>query len=113
MSRPQREPYREGRSLPQFTRDLHPAAVQPHELLYECESDARAFVGTAVRSLDAVKALEEPRQLVPGYSDAGVADIQPGASCFLAQTYRDAALKRELKGVRQQVENDLLPHFPI
>src|SRR6185295_15707466 len=34
-------------------------AVQTHELLHECETDAAAFVAASTRALDAVKALED------------------------------------------------------
>ena len=46
--------------------------------------------------------------------DAGVADRELHApSAGVSQRDRDLALERELERVREQVENDLLPHVAI
>ena len=44
--------------------DVDRAAVQLDQLLHQRETDARAFVRAAARAFDAVKALEDARQLV-------------------------------------------------
>ena len=38
--------------------------MQPHQFVHERESDAGALVGSRPRALDAVEAIEEPRQVV-------------------------------------------------
>ena len=90
------------------------AAMQPHEIVHERQSDAGAFVRSRARALDAVEPLEDPRHLVGARcrrrcraptSDTLVAEIR--------QADLDAALKRELQRVREQVEDDLLPHRAI
>ncbi len=44
--------------------DAHDATMQPGELLDERQADAGPFVGARTRAFDAMKALEQPRQLV-------------------------------------------------
>ena len=72
------------------------AAVQPHQLLHQRETDAAAFVRAAARAFDAVKALEQTRQLVRGNAGAGVAHAsRPSAppADFDAQGDCDAAFE--------------------
>ena len=90
------------------------AAVQLHELLHEREADAGAFVRAALRAFDAVEALEQPRQLVLRHADAGVRDLEQ-RRVAVARAARTATLpvERELERVREQVEDDLLPHLAI
>ena len=90
------------------------AAVQLDQLLHQRQADAGALVGAAARALDAVEALEDVRQLLGGNAGAGVAHRQLDAHCpVLPHGDGDLALERELERVREQVEDDLLPHVAV
>src|SRR4051794_18676202 len=58
----------ERRALAGPAADADRAALQPHELAHERETDARALVAAGFRAADAVEALEHPRQV--GLGDA-------------------------------------------
>jgi hypothetical protein len=60
-----------------------------------------------------MKAFEQARQLVLRHADAGVRDAQQRAFAIARQAQRDAAFERELERVREQVEDDLLPHVAV
>ncbi len=93
--------------------DFHRAAVQPRQLLHEREADAAALEGPGAGVLDAVEPLEEVRQLLGGDARPGVAHGQPDAAALAPQPDLDFALEGELEGVREQVEDDLLPHLAV
>jgi hypothetical protein len=80
--------------------------------VHEREPDAAALVGAAARVLHAMEALEQARHLAAGMpvplSRTSSSTIRrPGAAT------RDPTLERELEGVREQVEDDLLPHLAV
>ena len=54
--------------------------MKPHEFMDEREPDAGAFVGAPDLTLDAMKAVEEARDLMRRDAGAGVADRELGAS---------------------------------
>ncbi len=105
----------EARSLPDNTLDGDLAAMQPDQFLNQREADAAAFEAAALRALHAVEALEEPRQFLFGNADAGVAHLDDGGPAVGrdADRDRDLAGKGELEGVREQVQQNLLPHLAI
>jgi hypothetical protein len=84
--------------------------VELRELLHQREADAAPFVGATARALDPMEALEEPRDLVRGDAGAGVAHRELGGGARLAQRDGDLARERELERVRDEIEDDLLPH---
>ena len=47
--------------------------MQLHEVLHERKPDPAAFMGAALRALDAMEALEQPRQFLLSDADSGVA----------------------------------------
>ncbi len=104
---------REARADAHAARRRDRAAVQSDQRVDEREADAGALVRARPGSLDAMKALEEPRQLVVGDAHPGVFDHDLGVVAGRVQRDADAALERELEGVRQQVRDDLLPHSPV
>ncbi len=85
------------------------AAVSLDELLHERQADAGALVAAGARVAGAVEALEEPRLILGRDADAGVLHGQHDQRAFQGQAHTDLALGRELEGVRQQIEDDLLP----
>ena len=94
--------------------DLNGAGVQPHRLLDQGEPDARPLMSPrAGPPLNAVKPLENMRELFLRDSRAGVADNEPRCIRFPAQAYFNLTLKRELEGVGDEIQDDLFPHVPI
>ena len=89
------------------------AAVETSQFLDERQPDARPFMRARPTVLDAVEALEHAGQVCLGNANAGVGHLQLDAIAAPAQFHRNPALERELEGVRQQVEENLLPHIPI
>ena len=88
--------------------------MQLDQIRDQREADAGALVGAAPGALDAMKALEDARQLVLGNARARVAHRQLDPSVSdRAQADPDAALEGELEGIRQQIEQDALPHLRI
>jgi hypothetical protein len=87
------------------------AAVQLDELLHEREADAGALVGAGAGALDAVEPFEDVRGGRRRGCRAGVADgrgRRRRRRC--ASAHVDLAGERELEGVGEEVEDDLLPH---
>ena len=81
-----------------------------------CTSASPMPVPSCVRArlcFDAVETLEHARKLGLGNADARIGDPQLDEIGAALQGDRDAAFERELEGVRQQVEDDLLPHVAI
>ena len=64
-------------------------------------------------SADAVEALEDVRQLVCRDARAGVAHREFDVLPTPGQADGDLAREGELEGVREQVEDDLLPHLAV
>src|SRR5215470_1018753 len=93
--------------------DRYGAAVQLDQLLDQREADAGALVRAAMGTRNAMETLEQLRQLVRRDACAGIAHGELEMRIRLSQPHLDFARESELKGVRQKVENDLLPHLAI
>ena len=94
--------------------DTNVAAMELHELVDEREADAAALVGARPGALDAVEALEEAWQLGRRDADAGVPHRRArSASPSARSEHPDLPFERELERVREQVEDDLLPHVAV
>src|SRR5215469_11556490 len=102
-----------GAALIKRALDPHTAAVQFDQLLNECQSDSCAFMSPRAHALDAMKALEHPLALFAGDSHACVADLQFHCAVYSLQCERNLALERELQGVGEQIQDDLLPHVAV
>ena len=76
MRHPARNAHAERRALPRPTLDLNLPAMQPHQLLNQSESDPGALVAARARAFDAMKALEETRQLLGCNPGASVDDLE-------------------------------------
>ncbi len=92
---------------------LDGSAVEPRQIGDERQADAAAFVGARTRAAHAMKAIEEMRDLFGRNSRAGVGHRQHRVVVHVAQRDRDRPVEGELEGVRQQVEDDLLPHVDV
>ena len=93
--------------------DVAAAAVQAREFLHECEADAGALVGPRPNAFHAPEAFEEQRQVRVLDPDAGVGHGQPHVIAGIVERQRHAPVERELQCIRQEVEDDLLPHVGI
>src|ERR1700739_3344613 len=109
----QRDRYRERAASAHLAFNADGSAVQPYELAHQCKPDARALLGTAARAIDAVKALEDARQFLGRNAYAGILNDKIRHVADRGQTHRDPAHQRELEGVGEQVEHNLLPHVAI
>jgi hypothetical protein len=106
---------RERRSFSNLAFGLDRAAVQLDEFLHKSESDASAFDTSPACAFDPVEALEQTRQFVGGNANARVGDAHENSTPVAARLDRDPdlAVVRELERVREQIDQDLLPHFAI
>jgi hypothetical protein len=89
--------------------------MQASQFLDQREANASAFVRAAVLALDSVKSLEQPGQFFLGNSHSRVLHAQlhaPVAGRF-AQRNRNLTFEGVLESVRDQIENDLLPHVAV
>ena len=105
--------YRERRALAEDALRIDRSRMQPDELLHEREPDASAFVRSRAGAADAMKPLENMRQLCSGDSGAGVRDRQRHPLAVAAQPHGNLPFEREFQRVRQQVQHDLLPHLAV
>ena len=106
----ERHPHGKGAAASGLARHLDAAAVHARELLHEGKADAGAFVSARARALHTIETLEEPRQLAGGDADAGVVDAQFRVIGIGTQRDFDPAVEGELECVRDEIEDDLLPH---
>ena len=60
-----------------------------------------------------MEAFEQLRQLIGGDAGAGVADGELEVRAGVTQFNLDDTLESELEGIRDEIEDDLFPHFPI
>src|SRR5688500_17674915 len=65
------------------------------------------------RVAHALKALEQLRHVGGRDADARVTDLELDAIAIRAKVDPDLALERELEGVREKIQHDLLPHVAI
>src|SRR4051794_4865037 len=89
-----------------FNRDV--TAEQLDQLLDKSKSDAAAFERAPLRTFDAAKPLEQVRNFIRRNSGAGVGDgkLRRRAVGQRLHPNRDLSSKRELEGIRHEVEND-------
>ena len=88
--------------------------MQLDQFLDQRQTDAGALVGARLRAFDAMKTLEQARQLVRRRRRCPCprprARRGPSSRCSVTDTL---ACERELERIRQQVEDDLLPHLAV
>ena len=108
-----RDVKREGGAPAERRRDGDGPLVQLHQLLHEGEPDAGTFDGPRAPALDAEEAIVKVRDVLGGDSDAGVLDAHDDGAVGGVQRHGDRPLEGELDRVRDQVEDDLLPHAAI
>ena len=87
--------------------------MQLRELMDQGEPDAGAFLRASFGAFDPVEALEEPRNLIFRNADPRIGHFEHCLGSYAPQAHGDGACERELEGVREQVQYDLLPHLSI
>jgi hypothetical protein len=109
-----RQAHREHRALAQLARHSHVAAHHARELAGDGKAEPRPAVAPRGQGIGLGEILEQFRLLFGGEADAAIGDgkLDPIASIrHFAHPQRDIALFRELAGIAQQIEQDLLePH---
>src|SRR5262245_23598738 len=106
--------HRKHRALARLARHGHVAAHHARELAGNRKAQAGAAVAARGQGVGLGEVLEQFRLLLGGQADAGIRDrkLDPVASVrHLAHPQRDLALFRELAGIAQEIEQNLLePH---
>ena len=103
----------EGRTFPKLALGADGSAMQLDQFVNESEADATAFVRPAANVFDAMETLEHARQFLLGNADAGIANAQFDVIADLVQRNRDRTFEGELESVRNQIEDNLLPHGAV
>src|ERR1700688_4060092 len=113
MSRPERNGNDEGGSLLHLTLDDNRAALEFDQFAHQRETDAGTLERAAARAFHAMEPLKDSRKLLDGNSDAGVGDRDLHLLASISHGHGDASGQREFEGIREQVENNLLPHLTV
>src|SRR5215469_8344796 len=113
QSWPVREGECEGRALADLAGQPDLAPVQLDELPRERKPEAGALVPARTIAAHLAELLEHRRLVLRGDADSGVAHGDRDFSLALAEVDRHLpAFRRELDGVREQIQDDL-PHLPL
>ena len=113
VRRADRETHREHRSFSEDAGDVDGAAVDGDQLADQGQADAGTLVRARRRPFDAVKSIEHVGEIVRRDADPGVSHAELDVSVGRRHRHPDRALERELERVRQQIEDDLLPHLAV
>src|SRR5687768_4877173 len=92
--------------------DLNFSSMKPDEFSHQGESNTRTFVCSGACAAHPMKPLEEMRQLGLSNSDSRILNLQFDLIAQLLERKLDATLKGKLEGIREQIENNFLPHLP-
>jgi len=104
---------REGRALPDHAFDANTSAMQPHQLMHQSQSDTTSLLRATTGVLDAVKPFEQTRHFVGRNTDAGIGDAQRDTIVGRLHAHVNLAGQGKLERIREQVQDDFLPHFAI
>ena len=108
-----RDPDGKFRALPHRAAGAQLPAQPLDQVVDDRKPDPRAFHRARPGAVDAVEALKEVGHLLRGDANARVPDDQLGVQRQRVQLHGDLALKGKLKGVGEQVRNDLLPQAAV
>jgi hypothetical protein len=87
--------------------------MQPRQLLHQRQPDSRALVRAATGAGHAMEPFEKLRHLVRRNAGAGVAHGELDVRANGAQADLDLAFESEFERIRDEIENDLLPHLAV
>ena len=96
-----------------LARDLDRSIVETDQLLNQRQTDSTPLVRSRPNLRDAIESLEEIRNLVRRNADSRVANNQLGVRRVGPQRYRDLSFEGVLERIRDEVEDDLLPHLAV
>jgi hypothetical protein len=91
----------------------HVATQHLRELVHHRQADARPFLGARAGALYAMESIEDVRQLVLGDSSARVRHLELDVVATSEERDPHPPFEGELQGVRDQVQQDCLPHVRI
>src|SRR5262245_20887497 len=91
----------------------HPPAVELDEFLADGQAEAGAADVAGHRIVESLERLEEPAEIVLADADAGVAHGDVDDVAVQPNGDGDPSARRELDGIRQQVEQDLADLRPV
>src|SRR5436305_8733999 len=83
------------------------------ELLNECEPNPASLICAASHVLHAMEALEQPRHFVLRDPNSGVANAKLRTIGRSAERDFNLTFEGELESIRDEVENNFLPHLAI
>src|SRR5215472_731883 len=89
------------------------SAVKFGQFPHQRQPNSGALKCSRSQAFDAVETLENARKLFLGYTGAGVSHRKLYTASDRAEANRNAALKRELEGIGEEVQHDLLPHLAV
>src|SRR5690348_13452899 len=113
MPIPERDSYADRRAGAHRAVHADRSAMELDEFLDQREADAGAFVRPALCSVDAMEALEDMREFVCRDAGPRVAHHHRRVRSLPLDADGDFAIEGEFECVRDQVEDDLLPHLPV
>src|SRR3984957_17584208 len=87
--------------------------MQVHQLLHERQSNTRSLVRSRQRTLHAMEAIKQSRQLFGCNAYTTVLYGQLRGAVDPPEAHGNATLEGVFERIRQQVENDFFPHLPI
>ena len=98
-----------------LTLGINGTPMQPHKFLYECQTNSRAFVGSAFLAFDAMETLEQAWQFRCRNTGTRITHDKLGKTAIVRSLNADgeAAFEGKLERVGHKVEDDLLPHVAI
>ena len=87
--------------------------MQAGQFLHERESNAAAFVGTAVQAFDAMKTLENLGLFFFRDAETSIFDAKLEMIARIVEPNGDGSRQGKFEGVGNQVQDDLLPHVAV
>src|ERR1700742_3786242 len=87
--------------------------MNANKFLNQSKPYAASFMGPALSAFNSSKSFKKMRKLVSGYTCTRVTDDNYSTSINGANGDCDFAFKCGFKRIRQEVEDDLLPHLTI
>src|SRR5438552_13827245 len=104
-----RQPHSSGGALTERAHELEAAAVQLCHGLAQRQAEAGALIFTREAAVDLAEGAQRGLEILGRDADAGIADRDPKAPPVDCGLDGDASTRlRELDGVREQVDQDLL-----
>ena len=108
-----RDGHGERASLTEGAHDLHRAPVELDQFVHQGQADARSLLRAAPRVLHPMEALEDMGDLLRRNADTRIADGELHDFADRPQDHRDLAREGVLERVREEIQDELLPHLTV